>query len=96
MATQSTDKREAQERALDIHTEAGRIRGWRRSDDGRRVLADLNTNARPGTLELRTPREVAVFLAGLASAGFAPVPCPECGALRWHKPLPSGQFCSLA
>lgn len=55
-------------RALMVHAEAGRIRGWR-LDEHNRFVVSLN---RAEDLTLRTLREAYVFVAGLASAHLNP------------------------
>lgn len=57
------------ERALDSHQRAGRIKDWRRHNS--QYLIGLN---RADDLLLKNHREAWIFVAGLASAGFAPIP----------------------
>jgi hypothetical protein len=54
-------------RALSRHKFTGLIKDWRSDGEGRYVV-DL---VRAGPFELRSHREAYVFVAGLASAGFA-------------------------
>lgn len=81
MTTRRTYTADSIARALDVHLDAGRIRGW--NQNGTRYTVSLN---RADDLELRSLREAYVFVAGLASAHMAPEQgTPAASAARWEQ-----------